>query len=85
LDKTRYDFRENESDTPQLGVALTAQRCSVPAGGSSRQTNEKFCSRSLMKRAGEVAKSPSVAQTERRLVVFTFLPEEEGRETKERR
>lgn len=80
LDNTRYDFRENESDTPQLGVALTAQRCSVPAGGSSRQTDEKFCSRSLMERAGEVAKPPSVAQTEGRLVVITFLPEKEERQ-----
>jgi hypothetical protein len=36
-----------------------------------------------MGRAGEVAESPSVMQTGG-LVVFTFLPEEEGRETIER-
>jgi hypothetical protein len=36
-----------------------------------------------MGRAGEVAESASVTQSGG-LVVFTFLPEEEGRETKER-
>ena len=38
-----------------------------------------------LNRAGETAESSSVAKPEGRLVVFTFLPEEEGRGTKERR